>query len=229
MQKTSKNKWSNKMTSKYLTQKLINVNIMTNKVIKGGKQMKNKVLNVLFIALFSIALMLIISNNIYATDLSKIEVTVPVPTIGNTLAKASEVTVKANGSEKFEILSIDWFKYNYSSKEYETVTNTSAVIQPGDKYEVLVNYKRPNTFIITEVTQITVNGNNINKDILDGFNPGSWGDATYDYDGVSYKFGEAKVQKNLSKIEITVPEPTIGKTLAKASEVTVKADSSENF
>ena len=106
--------------------------------------MKNKVLSIWFIALFSIVLMLIMSNNIYAIDLSKIEITVPVPTIGKTLAKASEVTVKADGNEKFEIKNIEWFRYNVSNKEYETVTNTGEVIKPGEKYQILVNYKRPN-------------------------------------------------------------------------------------
>ena len=190
--------------------------------------MKKKILMITIIMLFTTLLILSISNKVFATDLSKIEVTVPTPTIGKTLAKISEISVKADNSEKFKVSKVEWFRYNHVNKQYISVKDMSEIVGPNEKYEIAVYYNRPNKYGMTTSTKVTVNGNSINKDNIEEYNAHG-GDLENEYIAVCYKFGESKVQKNLSKIEITVPTPTIGKTLAKISEISVKADNSEKF
>ncbi len=191
--------------------------------------MKKKIAIFSVIILLTIGLMLIMSNDVLATELSKVEITVPHPIIGKTLATTLGATVKADGINNLKIVEISWLKYNNATNEYGEVTNTSAKIQPNEKYQVVITYGRPIQYQYTDATSITVNGKSINKNNFEEFNQGSTGDAEYEYDIVVYTLGESNVEKNLSKVEITVPEPTIGKTLATASEITVKADSSENL
>ncbi len=186
------------------------------------KKMKKRILITLLVVLF----ILFIKNNVFAAELSNIEITVPIPTIGKKLAKASEVIVKANGNERFEVFKISWSKGHEYNREKVLPLNTE--VESGEEYSAMIHYKRPNKYGITSATQVKINNTKRDIDNIDEFNHYG-GDDKYDYDCVLYGFGFSKTQKNLSKIEISVPVPKVGNTLAKASEVIVKTDGGEKL
>lgn len=164
-----------------------------------------------------------------ATDISKIEVNVQTPVVEQIPADITKVTVKANDTETFEVNEVEWYIFNYETHEYELWTDTSKGFHANCKYAIFIGYKRPNEYEISSDINITVNGTAINAKDIKAFNPGSTGDADFDYDAIWYEFGLPQPQKEIKKIEASVPAPIIGQMPADKAKITVKADSSETF
>lgn len=198
--------------------------------------MKRNILKLGLVTLLVIFFAILMPKVTFAASIEKIEITVPEPVIGEKLTTdASKIQIKADDGQSFVIDEIGWACNEYSTSTnqylgYQEVSDFSQVCNNRDKYKLQLSFFVPNTYTPSSNVVITVNGTSINTKDIEELNWGSYGDADNDGVFVCFEFGNAKVQKEISKIEITVPEPVIGEKLSTdASKIQVKADNGESF
>ena len=172
----------------------------------------------------------------FLASIEKIEITVPEPVIGEALTTdASKIQIKADDGQNFEIDEIGWACNEYSTLTnqylgYQKVSDFSKVCNNRDKYELQLSFFVPNTYTPSSNIVITVNGTQINAKDIEELNWGSYGAADNDGVFVCFEFGNAKVQKEISKIEITSPTPVAGEKLTTdISKFEVKIDGIETL
>ena len=169
-------------------------------------------------------------------EISKIEITVPEPVIGEKLTtNASKIQVKDGEGESFVIDTIDWYCDKLVApgthlNNYEKITDLNKPCNNTDKYQILLDFLVPNKYVPSSNIVVTVNGTKINSQNLDELNWGAHGDTDNDGVVVAFKFGKAKEQKEISKIEITTPTPIAGeKLITDISKFEVKIDGTETL
>lgn len=196
--------------------------------------LKNK--RILFVILM-VFLMLLIPNVVKAEkiDLSKIEISVPTPVVGKTPALYEEARVVADGNIELETLGITWYIWDWDNQQY-TLMGAMEKFNGLDKYAVDLVYKRSfdynvldeNGYVI-EGLKMFFNGTEIDAHDFQVYNPESTGTAEYGIDGAWYEFGQANKEKYISKLDITVPVPELGKKQHGIEAFSVKIDESENL
>ena len=198
--------------------------------------MKKNILKLGLVILFIIFFALLMPKATFAASIEKIEITVPEPVIGEELTTdASKIQIKADDGQSFVIDEIGWAYNEYSTSTnqylgYKEVSDFSKACNNRDKYKLQLSFFVPNTYTPSSNIVITVNGTQINTKNIEELNWGSYGDVNNDGVFVCFDFGNAKIQKEISKIEITVPEPVIGEKLTTdASKIQVKDGDGESF
>lgn len=201
--------------------------------------LKNK--RILFVILMAI-LMILIPSVVKAEkkDLSKIEISVPTPVVGETPALYSEASVIADDNIMLEPFEITWFKWSENDKDYTIMMlDPTEKFTGTDKYAVKIGYKRPENYKVSNLEgyilddfRLYFNGIELDATSIENFNPGSSGEMlengqVMEWDFVYFEFGVANKAKYISKIDITIPEPEIGKMQCGPEAFSVRVDENE--
>ena len=198
--------------------------------------MKRNILKLGLVTLLIIFFAILMPKVTFAASIEKIEITVPEPVIGEKLTTdASKIQIKADDDQSFVIDEIGWAcnEYSTSTNQYlgfKEVSDFSKACNNRDKYKLQLSFFVPNTYTPSSNIVITVNGTQINTKDIEQLNWGSYGDVNNDGVFVCFDFGNAKVQKEISKIEITSPTPVAGEKLTTdISKFEVKIDGTETL
>lgn len=196
--------------------------------------LKNK--RILFVILM-VFLMILIPNVVKAEkkDLSKIEISVPTPVVGKTPALYEEARVVADGNIELETFGINWFVWDWENQSYTEMEPTEE-FNGLEKYAVDLAYRRSFDYNVLDENGNVIDGlkmffNGIEIDAHDFeiYKPENTGDVNFGNDFVFYEFGEANKEKYISKLDITVPVPELGKKQHGIEAFSVKIDESENL
>lgn len=142
-------------------------------------------------------------------NISTIDIIVPKPEVGKRQYGLEDIIVKADKNEILEVLSVEWYKYNSETKKYELdtiivsdkvkgfydVTSDEFKIkefEEGEKYAIDIMYNRPYKYGYSDATVVKVNGETIDVNNIEEFNPGSAGSLEGVWDWVKYQIGELK-------------------------------------
>jgi len=142
-------------------------------------------------------------------NISTIDITVPKPEIGKKQYGLEDIIVKADQNEILEALAVEWYKYNPETEEYEfdTIIVSDRIkgfydedieqfkikeFKEGEKYVVYIMYNRPNEYGYSDEALVKVNGETIDINNIEEFNPGTSGDSEGEWDWVRYEFEELK-------------------------------------
>jgi len=216
---------------------LFRTNMFTKEIVKNKgeiKMLKNKRIIFVILMLF---LMILIPSVVKAEkkDLSKIEINVPTPVVGETPALYDEASVVADGNIELETSGITWYIWDWDNQQYILMDATEK-FNGLDKYAVDLGYKRSfdynvldeNGYVIEEL-KMFFNGSEIDAHDLQVYNPESSGTAEYGIDGVWYEFGYANKAKYITTVDISVPVPELGKKQHGMEAFSVKIDENENL
>lgn len=188
--------------------------------------MKKNLLRTAIFMVMAIAFAIIMPKSTFAATINSIEITVPEPVIGEKLTTdTSKMQVTDEKNNNWIINQIDWYN------DQETHLNDNEICNAIDKYKVEIEILKP--LDIDELNlnpSISFNGKELKK--IEDYAMGEkiLDNVSYQSVSVTYDFGKAKVQKEISKIDITVPTPIIGKKLdTDISNYQVKIDDSETL
>ncbi len=186
--------------------------------------MKKNIFRIGIFMVLTIAFAIIMPKVTFAATIDSIDITVPEPVIGEKLTTdASKIQVTDEKNNNWIINQIDWYN------DQETQLNNNEACNATDKYKVEIEILKP--LDIDELNanpSISFNGKELKK--LEDYTMGEriLDNVSYQSIIVTYNFGHAKVQKEISKIEITTPTPVIGKKLdTNISNYQVKIDGNE--
>lgn len=197
--------------------------------------MKKNTLRVGILIVLSIAFAILMPKSTFATTINSIEITVPEPVIGETLTTDnSKIQIKDGENHKFEVNEISWYSDKLNAQgqylnNYEKITDLNQTCNRRDKYQLQLEFLFPiDSYTYSGNESVMFNGKILEKDTDYVLAEKIINDITYQATLITYNFEQAKVQKEISKIEITTPTPIVGEKLnTDISNYQVKIDDTE--
>lgn len=181
--------------------------------------MKKNIISVVLLALLVVLFILFIPKSTFAEEnkkVNKIDITIQNPIIGNKLSTDWQVTVEGVDSSNVIQDYIEW-----QSEDLKNVT--SDIAESGKKYRADLSFKISKDYVLSDDCKAYINGTKVS--IVDYIE-----DTNYDSIHIFSDLFQARVQKEISKIEMIIPELVIGEKLCTdISKIQVKIDDNENL
>lgn len=179
--------------------------------------MKKNIISAALLALLVVLFTLFIPKSTFAAEeVNKIDITIQNPVIGNKLSTDWQVTVEGVDSSNVIKDSIKWLS--------EDLNNLSSdIAESGKKYCADLSVKISKNYVVSNDCKVYINGTEVLVvDNTEGTN--------YNEIHIFSNPLQARVQKEISKIEIITPELVIGEKLCTdISKIQVKIDDNENL